>query len=334
MKFDLMLDPTPTTVGDSCTAARDDGFDGGWVIETRHDPFLLLNTAATRRTGLQLGTAVAVGFARSPMILAQLANDLQIATEGRFVLGLGTQVKPHIERRFSMPWGRPAPQMREMLVAIHAIFDAWETGSRLDHKGEYYTHTLMTDAFSPGPSPYGRPPIYLGALGPAMTELAGQLADGLVVHRFMSERFLREVTLPRLRRGLAGRARPLERPFQVVYPPFAATCDDPEGSRRQLDAIRSQVAFYASTPTYRPLLDLHGWADLGDELHALSRAQEWQEMSRRVPDEVLETVAVVAPAADLRADLERRFGGLIDRCILFPEEKAPSTGNPPREADR
>ncbi|GAA1002913.1 LLM class F420-dependent oxidoreductase [Acrocarpospora pleiomorpha] len=321
MQFDRMLDPTPVGIAESVAAAKAEGFDGGWVIETRHDPFLLVNTAAAGDTGLRLGTAVAVGFARSPMTLAQLANDLQLTTRGRFVLGLGTQVRAHIERRFSMPWGRPVGRMREMVLALHAIWDSWEKGAPLDFAGEFYTHTLMTAAFSPGACPYGRPPVYLGALGPAMTELAGQVADGLVIHRFMSERFLHEVTLPNLRKGLANRLRPLRGEFQVVYPPFVAASDDPAEEAGQLDAIRAQVAFYASTPAYRPLLDLHGWTDLGEELHTLSRRGAWSDMAGRVPDEVIEAVATVTTPARLREDLRRRFAGSVQRVVLYQQEK-------------
>lgn len=320
MKFDLMLNATPDLVRGSVESAVEQEMDGGWVIETKHDPFLLLNTAANLETDLRLGTAVAVAFARSPMLLALVGNDLQYATRGNFVLGLGTQVKPHIERRYSMPWGKPVARMRELLTAVHAIWDSWETGDRLEHTGEFYTHTLMTPAFSPGPNPYNRPPIYLGALGPAMTELAGQYADGLVVHRFVSERFIREVTLPRVQAGLSKRERPLARPFEIVYPPFVATGEDAAAIEKSIAETRSQIAFYASTPTYRTVLDLHGWGALGDQMHELSRDGRWSEMPALITDDVLEAFAVVEGTTSLRQALSNRFEGAADRIVLYPPD--------------
>jgi probable F420-dependent oxidoreductase len=320
VKFDLMLNATPDLIRGSVQHAVDQKMDGGWVIETKHDPFLLLNTAAHFDSGLRLGTAVAVGFARSPMLLALLGNDLQYTTGGKFVLGLGTQVKPHIERRYSMPWGKPVGRMRELLTAVHAIWDSWETGERLAHEGEYYTHTLMTPAFSPGPNPHGRPPIYLGALGPAMTELAGQLADGLVVHRFVTERFIREVTIPRVQAGLSQRARPLDRPFEIVYPPFVATGEGEAALEKSVAETRAQIAFYASTPAYRTVLDLHGWGDLGEKLHGLSREGRWSDMSGLFTDDVLDAFAVVEGTATLRQALETRFDGAVERIVLYPPD--------------
>lgn len=320
MKFDLMLNATPDLIRGSVEYAVEQEMDGGWVIETKHDPFLLLNTAANLNSGLRLGTAVAVGFARSPMILALMGNDLQYTTEGHFVLGLGTQVKPHIERRYSMPWGKPVGRMRELLTAVHAIWDSWETGGRLEHEGEYYTHTLMTPAFSPGPNPHGRPPVYLGALGPAMTELAGQLADGLVIHRFVTERFIREVTLPRVQAGLSKRARPLDRPFEIVYPPFVATGEDDAAIEQKIAETRSQIAFYASTPAYRTVLDLHGWGALGEQLHGLSRENQWSDMPALITDEVLDAFAVVEGTGTLRQALQTRFEGAVERIVLYPPD--------------
>jgi probable F420-dependent oxidoreductase len=317
MKFDLMLDDKPGNVGDSAEAARAAGLDGGWVPEAKHDPFLLLSTAASRGTGLTLGTAVAVAFARTPMLLAVLGNDLQLAARGKFVLGLGTQIKPHIERRYSMAWSQPVARMREMLTAIHAIWDSWETGQPLAFTGTYYQHTLMTPAFSPGPNPYGRPAIYLGALGPAMTELAGQYADGLIVHRFLSEQFIREVTLPRVQVGLARRETPLAKPFRVVYPPFVVTGDTDQELRRRYDDARAQIAFFASTPAFRPVLELHGWGSLGGRLHGLSREGSWKAMAGLVGDEVVETLGVVCDSREVRQTLQKRFDGAVDRIVLL-----------------
>jgi len=319
MNLDSMLDPNPMTVGESLEEAKALGREGGWVIETRHDPFVLLATAAAQRTGLHLGTAVAVGFARNPMTLAYQANDLQLLSGGKFSLGLGTQVKAHIERRYSMPWGKPAARMRDMVQAIHAIWDSWEAGNPLVYQGEFYHHTLMTQPFSPGANPYGRPRLLLGALGPAMTELAGEVADGLVVHRLMSQRFLSEVTLPLLEKGMAKRTRPLARPFEVVYPPFVVAGTTDEAHARQLGDTRSQIAFYASTPSYRPVLDVHGWGNIGEELHTLSVSGRWPEMPTCISEAMVETFAVITDPASLTDQLKTRFGTLVDRIILYPE---------------
>ena len=255
---------------------------------------------------------------RTPMLLALVGNDLQQSTEGRFVLGLGSQVRPHVERRFSMPWEKPLARMREMIQAIHAIWDSWETGGRLNHQGEYYTHTLMTPVFDPGPNPYGRPPIFLGVLGPGMTELAGEVADGIVIHRLMSQRFLDEVTLPSIQRGMARRTRQPSRPFEVVYPPFVAAASTPTVLAEQIAEIRSQIAFYASTPSYRSVLELHGWTDIGNKLSALSCSGDWQQMANVVTDKMVEELAVISESGQVESDLEKRFGGLVDRIVLYP----------------
>lgn len=321
MEFDVALDPRPGTVSAGAAAAQSAGRRGAWVIEAKHDPFLLLNGAAAVAPGLALGTAVAIGFARSPMVLATLANDLQLTTRGKFTLGLGTQVRPHIERRFSMPWGRPLGRMREMIGALHAIWDSWQFGSRLAFKGQYYQHTLMTEAFSPGPNAFGRPPVILGALGPAMTQLAGEMADGLLVHRFMSEKYLTEVTLPSLQRGLAKRERPLDKPFELTFAPFVVVVDDDWD--RASEAIRHELAFHASTPAYRTLLELHGWQERGERLHALSRQGEWEQMRGIVDEEMLNAFAVVCGPDDVETTIEKRFGPFVHRSILFPEEYDP-----------
>jgi probable F420-dependent oxidoreductase len=318
MRFDSMLEPTLDGVGDAVDRAVASGRDGGWVIETAHDPFLLLATAAAKHAPLGLGTAVAVAFARTPMLLAVLGNDLQQASGGKFILGLGSQVRPHIERRFSMPWGKPVGRMREMIRAIHAIWDSWENDTELDFRGEYYTHTLMTPVFNPGSNEFGRPPIYLGALGPAMTELAGEIADGIVIHRFMTERFLREVTLPSIKRGLEKRYRPLTVPFQVVYPPFVAAADSDEEMSEQIADLRSHIAFYASTPGYRTLLDLHGWSEIGEQLSILSRQGKWDRMPALVTDDMVEHFAVITQPGRVEEDLVKRFDGAVDHMILYP----------------
>lgn len=319
MKFESMLVSQPQTiVTDTASAAST--ADGGWVIETKHDPFLLLCAAAPAApTGFRLGTAVAVAFARNPMLVASAGIDLQAYTRGNFVLGLGTQVRQHISRRFSMPWDKPVSRMREFIAATHAIWDSWENGAPLNFIGEYYTHTLMTPAFRPDVHEYGRPPIFLGGLGPAMTSLAGEVADGFVVHRFMSRKFLTEITIPRLRQGLARRDTPLRRPFEIVFPPFYAASDDPEHLNVLIQDVRRQIAFYASTPAYSSVLDVHGWADMGKDLHHLSVRKEWDAMADLITDEMVDAFTVVSHEASLRSDLEQRYGDSVDGVILFPQ---------------
>jgi probable F420-dependent oxidoreductase len=295
------------------------GYDGLWSSESAHDPFLPLVLAAEHTERMELGTAIAVAFARSPMQLAYTAYDLQAYSAGRFILGLGSQVKPHIERRFSMPWSHPASRMREFIMAMRAIWSAWNDGTALSFRGDFYQHTLMTPFFSPPPLA-GRPPaVFLAAVGEAMTAVAGEAADGLLVHAFSTERYLREVTLPALSAGLAasGRSRT---GIEVSMLAMIATGRTEEEMARAVAGARQQIAFYGSTPAYRGVLDLHGWAGLGDELNALSRSSredKWQAMSGLVPDEVLRAFAVVAEPAGVAAGIRRRFGGLIDRVSFY-----------------
>ena len=272
------------------------GYDGLWSSESAHDPFLPLMLAAERTGQLELGTAIAVAFARSPMQLAYTAHDLQAYSAGRFVLGLGSQIRPHIERRFAMPWSHPAPRMREFIMAMRAIWAAWNDGTKLSFRGDFYSHTLMTPFFSPPPAPGGAPRVFLAAVGEAMTAVAGEVADGLLVHPFSTERYLREVTLPALDRGVARSGRPRSA-AEVSLMLMIATGRTEEEMARAVAGTRQQIAFYGSTPAYRGVLGLHGWAGLGDELNALSRSSredKWEVMGRLVDDDVLNTFAVVA----------------------------------------
>lgn len=306
-------------VGAQATELEAAGFDAVWASESAHDPFLPLMVAAAATTGLGLGTAIAVAFARSPMNLAYLANDLQVYSGGRFVLGLGSQIKPHIERRFSMPWSRPAARMRELVLALRAIWRSWETGERLAFTGDFYSHTLMTPFFSPGPNPHGAPPVHLAAVGEAMTEVAGEVADGIMVHPFTTRRYLVERTMPALERGakLAGRTRTDQ---EISLGCLVATGTTEEELAVAVRKTRDQIAFYGSTPAYRRVLDLHGWGELGAELNTLStsgRPDRWTEMGRLIDDEVLNEFAVVAPPQAVGAAIEKRFGGLIDRVSFY-----------------
>jgi probable F420-dependent oxidoreductase len=287
------------------------GFDGVWVAETSHDPFLALGAASPTTEHVALGTNIVVAFARSPMTVAITANDLHAMSGGRLILGLGSQIKPHITRRFSMPWSSPAERMKEYVGALRAIWRCWNTGEKLSFEGEFYRHTLMTPMFSPAPNPHGAPPIYVAAVGPKMLATTAAVADGLLVHPFTTERYLREVITPALievRGSLDG--------FAVCGMPIIVTGRDQAEQQRAATAARRQIAFYASTPAYRPVLDLHGWGALHTEMHALSLKGEWTAMGERVDDDVLHTFALVAEPDQVAAALHQRFDGLLTRCSL------------------
>jgi len=295
------------------------GYDGLWASESKHDPFLPLLLAAEHTDRLEVGTAIAVAFARSPMQLAYTAHDLQAYSGGRFSLGLGSQIKPHIERRFAMPWSRPAARMREYVSALRAIWAAWNEGEKLDFRGDFYTHTLMSPFFSPPPAPGGAPKVFVAAVGEAMTRVAGEVADGLLAHGFTTERYLREVTLPTAEAGLAGSGR-TRADFSVSHLLLTATGRTEEEMARAVDGTRRQIAFYGSTPAYRGVLELHGWGELGDELNALSksaREDKWEAMGRLVDDDVLNAFAVVAEPERVAAEISRRYGSLVDRVSFY-----------------
>jgi len=293
------------------------GYDGGISVDTNHDPFLPLALAAEHTERLEVVTSVAIALARSPMTVAYTAHDLQVLSRGRLVLGLGSQVKPHIEKRFSMPWSPPAARMREFILALRAIWQAWNGGERLAFRGEHYRHTLMTPFFSPPPSPCGPPRVFLGALGDRMCEVAGEVADGAMLHPFTTPRYLRERQLPAIERGLAtaGRDRAAAG-FEVGISPFVITGPDEESMAGMRQSTRLQLAFYGSTPAYRSVLELHGWGAAQDELNALSKRGRWTEMSAVITDEILATFAVEAPLDGVAAAVGERYGGLADRLTF------------------
>ena len=295
------------------------GYDGLWASESAHDPFLPLMLAGEHTERLELGTAIAVAFARSPMQLAYTAHDLQAYCGGRFSLGLGSQVKAHIERRFDMPWSHPAPRMREYISALRAIWACWNEGAKLDFRGDFYTHTLMAPFFSPPPIPQGAPKVYLAAVGEAMTRVAGEVADGLMTHAFTTERYLREVTVPALERGLEKTGRKRE-DFAISHLLLTATGRTQEEMDVAVKGTRDQIAFYASTPAYRSVLELHGWGALGEELTALSksaREDRWAVMGSLIDDDVLSAFAVVAEPDRLAAEIRRRFDGVVERVSFY-----------------
>ena len=309
------IDDVPATARD--LEAR--GYAGVWASEADHDPFLPLLSAAQATSRLQVGTAIAVAFARSPMTLAMTAHDLQRYSHGRFVLGLGSQIRPHIEKRFSMQWSPPVDRMREYIAALRAIWEAWQHSTRLRFEGEHYRHTLMTPMFSPAAHEWGAPPVYLAAVGPVMTRLAGEVADGLLVHGFTTERYLREKTMPALEEGLAAAGR-VRSQVTVSFPGFVVSGTTEAERAAAAAAVKATLAFYGSTPAYRPVLELHGWGALADELHALSvgrREDKWTAMRDLVDDEVLATFAVVAEPGDVGPEVRARFDGLVDRFSVY-----------------
>ncbi|CAN5646391.1 LLM class F420-dependent oxidoreductase [soil metagenome] len=299
------------------------GFDGLWAAETNHDPFLALTLAAEHTERIQLGTGIAVAFARSPMTLATTAYNLNSFAEGRFLLGLGSQIKPHIERRFSMPWSSPAARMKEFVQAMQAIWASWSDGTKLDFRGDFYQHTLMTPFFDPGPNEFGAPKVFLAAVGELMTKVAGEVADGLLCHGFTTESYLREVTLPAIAGGLdaGGRTRP---DIELSLPAFIVTGSTEEELAAAAKGTREQIAFYASTPAYRGVLEHHGWGELQTELKSLSKEGRWVEMGERIDDDVLRTFAVVAEPAAVAGELLARYGDVVDRLSFYtPYKLAP-----------
>ena len=291
------------------------GYDRAFSFEAKHDPFVPLAVAAEHTTNLQLGTAVAIGFARTPMTLANVAWDLQTLTGGRFVLGIGSQIAPHIQQRFSMPWSKPAERMTEMVRAIRAIWDTWEHGTPLDFRGEFYTHTRMIPAFDPGPNPFGVPRILTGGVGPQMTRVAGEVADGFLVHPVNSRASLLELTLPAINDGLERGGRSID-DFELVCVTIVVTGRDDEEFDRSREAVRRQLAFYGTTPAYQPVFELHGRGDLHPELKRRAAAGRWDEMASLIDDELIETIAVVAPPGEV-ADLVRaRLDGISDHVSL------------------
>jgi probable F420-dependent oxidoreductase len=315
------IDDVPATARD--LEAR--GYAGVWSSEAAHDPFLPLLAAGQATTRLQVGTAIAVAFARSPMTVAMTAHDLQRYTGGRFLLGLGSQVRAHVERRFSMPWSAPVERMREYVAALRAIWAAWQDGTRLRFEGEHYRHTLMTPMFAPPAHEWGAPPVHLAAVGPGMTRLAGEIADGLLAHGFTTARYLRERTLPALEQGLAAAGR-RRADVSVSLPGFVVTGRTEEERAAAAAAVRATVAFYGSTPAYRPVLELHGWGALADALHALSvgrREDKWTAMRDLVDDEVLDAFAVVAEPDEVGGRVRERYAGLVDRFSVYASYPTP-----------
>lgn len=312
MHIHAIIDPNFVTAGTAASIAEEVGFDGVWTTETAHDPFLPLVPAAASTSSILIGTAIAVAFPRSPTHLAVTANDLQVGSGGRFVLGLGSQVRAHVERRFSAEFEHPIARMRELVSAVRGVWDAWDQGVQPSIDGRFYRIDLMPPAFSPPRHDLGRPPIYLSAVGDQMAGLAGEVADGVFVHGFSTAGYLRDVTRPAVNAG-ADRAGRHPDDITIARPVFVATGRD----RAEIDAsarpIRNRLGFYGSTPAYRRVLEHEGWDELGAELRRLVKAGRWAELGDPITDEVLDELAIVAPIDEVAAAIVDRFDGLVDR---------------------
>lgn len=316
MKFDHHLPAAPLgEVPGRAEWAQRVGCDGVFSADTAREPFLPIALAASAAPGLDFGTAIAAAFARSPMVVAQTAWALAELTGGRFLLGLGSQIKAHVERRFSMPWGAPAARLAEFIGALRAIWETWQTGGRLRFRGDFYSHTLMTPFFDPGPIEHPNIPVYIAGVGPRMSRLAGEMCDGFHVHPFHTVRYLREVTLPAIAEGAARAGRPLDR-IELASTVFVITGRDEAELADMRRRVRQQIAFYASTPAYRRVLEVHGW-DFGPRLTALSKRGEWTEMGKALPDEAVAEVAVEAPLDRLGEAIRNRYTGLLDRIGFY-----------------
>jgi probable F420-dependent oxidoreductase len=304
-----------TDAADRARALRDAGASGVATFEGPHDVFAPLTLAATV-PGLDLMTNVAIAFPRNPIHLAHQANDHQLLSSGRFILGLGTQIRAQIEKRFGAEFDKPVARMTELIAALRAIFAAWNTGERLDFRGDYYRHTLMTPTFNPGPNPYGPPPIYVGALGPRLTRAVAEHADGLLVMPFGSKRYLHEHTMPKVREGLSAASRNADN--FAVLPEIIVSAGETEAEREQADArTRALLAFYGSTPAYRPVLAAHGWEDLQPELNALSKQGRWDDMGGLIDDDILHTIAACGAPADVARHIRDRVDGIADTVCLY-----------------
>jgi probable F420-dependent oxidoreductase len=313
MKFDAILPPTGLKhIPAIAKSAEEIGFDALWTQETQHDPFLPCPLIAEHTTSLHFGTAIAVSFARSPANLAYMAWDLAAQSDGRFILGLGTQVKAHIERRFGQPWPESVTgKLREQIEVIRAFWDCWQNGTRLNYRAEHYKITLMTPFFNPGPLSSGEfPPIYIAGVNTGLAKLAGELCEGFHVHPFHSLRYLQEVILPAITEGATKEGRRRE---DVVVSVTAFTATTPE----EMSFARAQIAFYASTPSYRPVMELHGWASVAEKLSAHAARGEWAEMPMLITDEMLGEFCLATDEDTLADALQKRYNGIADRLTLY-----------------
>lgn len=304
------------TLPDFARKTESIGFDCIWTSETQHDPFLPLAIAATATSSIKLGTSIAVAFPRSPMVIAYTAWDIQKASAGRFILGLGSQVKAHNQRRFSVKFESPGPKLRDVVLALRAIWECWQKGTPLRFQGEFYNFDLMTPFFNPGPIEHPKVPIFIAGVNRYMCRMAGEVCDGLHVHPFHTPKYLRECVRPAVDEGLQASAK-AHRDFQYATSSFVAVGDTERERTEHTEAVRQQIAFYASTRTYEPVLAAHGWEGLGPELHQKSLHGDWDGMTRLITDEMLDAIAVSGTYEDIGKKLRERYAGLLDRVSLY-----------------
>lgn len=312
MKLDSGIFLEATELPEAAKAIEALGFDGVYTLEGPNDPFVSATVAAMSTKDITIMTSIAVAFARNPMNLAYLGNDLQNLSKGRFILGLGTQVKSHVEHRFSMPWGKPVTRMRDMVLAIRAIWHSWQTGERLHYEGEYYHHTLMVPTFMPKPNPYGAPKIYLAGVGPKMTAMVGEVADGYFVHPFGSKKSLDDLTMPALEAGFALRDKKPE-DFDIAAQIMTATGLNSQQMDEAIASARNQIAFYGSTPAYLPVLEVHGWADMHLQWKQMVRENRWTDMAASVSDDMLYAFATVGTPQEIAQQIVERSAGRLQR---------------------
>lgn len=316
MKFDITTFPGDLkTAADMGRKIEQHGFDGLWTAETAHNPFLPLTLIATSTSHMTLGTQIAVAFPRSPMVTANLAWDLQAQSDGRFALGLGTQVRAHIKYRFGMSWEAPIARLREYIESLRAIWNTWQTGERLRYRGKHYTFTLMTPFFNPGPISHPDIPIYIAGVNEQICRLAGELCQGLHAHAFHTARYLREQVIPNIEAGLL-RCQRSRSDFELVVPIFVVTGRSDKEFEKSVVETKSHIAFYASTPTYKAVMDLHGWSEVREKLSQLARDGKWNEMWQHISDEMLHEIAVVAPPDELAGRVKERYAGIADRICF------------------
>jgi len=305
-----MITRDPAEASKASKKLEDLGYDGAFTFEGPHEPFLPLAAAALATEKLDLLTSIAVAFSRSPMTLANIGYDLQLMSKGRFTLGIGSQIKPHIEKRYSMPWSSPAKRMQEMVDAIKAIWGCWHEGKDLDFRGEFYQHTLMTPIFNPGKNPFGLPKIYVAGVGPLMTQAAAESGDGFIVHPFHTTKFLENITLPSVNKGLKlSKAKD----FDISLGVMVATGITDEDIAKARDACKAQIGFYGSTPAYKLVLEQHGWESIQPELNSLTKKGLWQDIPNLISDEILESIAVTGKPEEISTKIVERYGGVATR---------------------
>ena len=305
-----MITRDPAEASKASKELEDLGYDGAYTFEGPHEPFLPLAAAALATEKLELLTSIAVAFSRNPMTLANIGYDLQLMSKGRFTLGIGSQIKPHIEKRYSMPWSSPAKRMKEMVDAIKAIWGCWHEGKDLDFRGEFYQHTLMTPIFNPGKNPFGLPKIYVAGVGPLMTQAAAESGDGFIVHPFHTTKFLENITLPSVKKGLELSTA---KEFDISLGVMVATGTTDEEIAKARDACKAQIGFYGSTPAYKVVLEQHGWESIQPELNNLTKKGLWQDIPNLISDEILESIAVTGTPDEVSKIIFDRYGSIASR---------------------